>query len=29
MKKSIKLNFCEKNDAQISGFTVVKKASSP
>ena len=26
MKKSIKLIFCGKNEAQISGFAVVKKA---
>ena len=29
MKKSKKLIFCGKNDAQVSGFAVVKKASSP
>ena len=30
MKKSMKLIFCgKKNDAQISGFAVVKKAPGP
>ena len=29
LKKSMKLIFCGKNEAQISGFAVVKKALSP
>ena len=29
MKKRMKLIFCGKKDAQISGFAVAKKAPSP
>ena len=29
LKKSMKLIFCEKNEAKISGFAVTEKAPSP